>query len=76
MKPDIIALVATALDVPPDRLTPASGPNSVSEWDSLAHVTVITAVEKAYGIEFTVPEMLGIQSIAKLQQVVDTKLAS
>jgi len=73
MNPDITTLVASALDISPDTLSPDSGPANVPEWDSLAHVTVITAAEKAYGVELTVKEMLSVQSIAKLRQVVEAK---
>ena len=70
----IIALVATSLDVAPATLSQDSGPASVAEWDSLAHVTVITAAEKAFGVEFAVDEMLSINSIANLCQLIETKL--
>src|SRR5690606_6956983 len=60
---DLIPLVAAALDVPAASLTQDSGPENVPQWDSLAHITVITAVEKAYQIQLTVPEMLESQSI-------------
>ena len=73
MKPDIVALVATALDVPANSLSPSSGPDNVPAWDSLAHVTVITAVETAYNIQLTVPEMLSVKSIGTLQQLAESK---
>ncbi len=69
MKPTLVELVATVLDVSPDQLTMESGPRTVSKWDSLAHVTIAAAVEQTYKVELTMPEILSVRSIANLQEV-------
>ncbi len=69
MKPDIVELVAGILDISRDRLTMESGPKTVSEWDSLAHITIAAAVEQTYHIELTMPEILSIHSVADLLEV-------
>ena len=42
-------------------------------WDSLAHVRIIFAVEKAFGVRFTNLEVMRLSTISELQQLVDSK---
>jgi acyl carrier protein len=72
MKQNVIGLVADVLNVAPADLTLQSGPANLGQWDSLAHVTIMAAVEQTYSIEFTMREMLAIKSIADLQKTLET----
>ena len=60
-------LVASVINVPASQLTSQSGPENLSEWDSLAHIGIIAAVEQAYQLQFSMPEMLAIKTIADLR---------
>ena len=69
MKPNLLEIVAGVLGISPDQLTMESGPKTVSEWDSLAHITIAAAVEQTYHVELTMPEILSIQSVTDLLDV-------
>lgn len=45
----------------------------VPGWDSLAHVRVLAAVEKAFDIRFRSLEVLRIRNVGELQAMVDRK---
>ena len=45
----------------------------VPGWDSLAHVGIIAAVEKEYGIRFKTLEMLRFKNVGELQATIDKK---
>jgi acyl carrier protein len=49
--------------------------NSVPGWDSLKHIEVIAAIERAYAIRFKTLEVLRLKNVGDLQRLVDTKLA-
>jgi acyl carrier protein len=49
--------------------------SSVPGWDSLKHIEVIAAIEKAYAIRFKTLEVLRLKNIGDLQRLVDAKLA-
>ncbi len=66
MAQNLFDLVAVVLEVPPQSLTLESGPATVSKWDSLAHVTIVSAMEQTYGVELSMPEILAIRTIADL----------
>lgn len=72
MQPSLIELIAGVLALSPDQLTMESGPKNLSTWDSLAHITIVAAVERTYGVRLTMPEILSVQSIANLQAVLQT----
>lgn len=48
--------------------------DEVPGWDSLSHINVILAVEKAYSVRFKNIEVLKLKNIGDLQKLVDSKL--
>jgi acyl carrier protein len=54
-----------------DDLTAAEVP----EWDSLAHVRLIVAVEKEFGVRFSSGEVGEIGTVGELVRLVEGKLA-
>lgn len=47
--------------------------SDVPGWDSLAHVRVLAAVEKAFDIRFRSLEVLRIRNVGELQAMVERK---
>lgn len=47
----------------------------VPEWDSLAHVRLIVAVEKEFGVRFTSAEVGDIDTAGALIGLIESKLA-
>ena len=47
----------------------------VPGWDSLKHVEIILAVERAFGIHFRTLEILRLPNVGALQALVDKKTA-
>ena len=47
----------------------------VPGWDSLTHVTILTAIEDEYGIRFQRLEIVRLRNLGALQALVDSKLA-
>jgi acyl carrier protein len=48
----------------------------VPGWDSLAHVGIILAVEKEYGIRFKTLEVIHLKNVGELQAAVDKKVGA
>ena len=40
--------------------------NDIEEWDSLTHVELVRAVEKAFGIRFTSAEILAWKNVGEM----------
>jgi acyl carrier protein len=42
-------------------------------WDSMTHITLIVAAEKAFGIRFRASEMDGMQDVGELARLIAAK---
>lgn len=71
MSHHLVTLIAGVLNTSPENLTLESGPLTVPGWDSLAHVTIVAAIEQTYGIELTMPEILSIRTVGDLVQTLE-----
>jgi len=48
------------------RLAESSSPADIDEWDSMAHVTLLSMVERTFGVRFTAEDMGSIQDVSGL----------
>ena len=48
--------------------------DDVEEWDSLSHVQLVVALEKAFGIKFTSREILSWDNVGDLVDCINKKL--
>jgi acyl carrier protein len=46
----------------------------VEEWDSLTHINLIVAVEKAFSIRFTTAEVTGLANVGEFMALIRRKL--
>ena len=55
-------------------LTETTTANDVEDWDSLSHVQLVVAVEKAFNIKFTSAEILSWQNVGELVCSIEKKI--
>ncbi len=70
---DVIAKLQTIFDdvfLDAVQLTPALGAKDVPEWDSLTHISLLLAVEKAFGIRFHVGEVERVQNVGEFADLI------
>lgn len=72
----LILVISQALNVPVELLGEESGPESLPQWDSVAHWQVIAAVEKAFSVDFTMDEAASFNCIGRIRQALDTRGAT
>ena len=48
--------------------------DDVEEWDSLSHVQLIVAIEKAFGIKFSSNEILSWSNVGQLVDSIENRL--
>ena len=64
-------LLAEAIQVPPDMVTPDLAFGDLPQWDSLGHMEVMMRLEEKYGIEIsadTIAELISIPEICNYLQ--------
>ena len=55
-------------------LTDETTADDVEEWDSLSHVQLIVAIEKAFGIKFTSNEIISWNNVGELIDSIEKRL--
>lgn len=73
MSPQLQKIMASVLGVPVDRISESSGPKTLPEWTSLAHVTMVAAVEQEFNVQFDMKEILSIKTAADLSRLLAGK---
>ena len=64
-------LLAEAIQVPPDLVTPDLAFGDLPQWDSLGHMEVMMRLEDQFGVEIsadTIAELISIPEICKYLQ--------
>ena len=56
-------VMAPALNVSADTITPASAQSNLAAWDSLGHVNLMVALEDAFGIELQIEDFSKLGSV-------------
>jgi acyl carrier protein len=72
-QPEIIARLQTIFDdvfLEPVVLTPALTAKDVPEWDSTLHISLMVAVEKAFGVRFRVGEVETTRSVGEFADLI------
>ena len=60
-------LVAEVLKVPPDEISADSGLQVTPGWDSMAHVSILVAIEREFGIEVN-EELMNCRTVGELAE--------
>jgi len=60
---------AEALGIDRSRVSDALTYNSVKEWDSVAHMALIAALEDAYSIMIETDDVIDMSSVSKAKQL-------
>lgn len=64
MEEKIISLIESVLKVPAGTVTAQTRAQDLEQWDSLAHVMIIGALEEQLGIEIPLEEAVEIEDVA------------
>jgi acyl carrier protein len=66
-------LVGKVLDVEPAGLNDESNAQNTPKWDSLRHIEVLFAIENAFHVRFTMPEISGLRKLGDIRKLLATK---
>ena len=62
-----------ALDTADLVLTEDLDATRVANWDSLNHISLIIALEEAFGIEFNTEELVGLANVGDMAKLIASK---
>ena len=47
--------------------------DSIEDWDSLEHINLVVAIEKAFGLKFTMDEVTGMKNVGEMVEIIKTR---
>ncbi len=56
-------------------LTDQTGPDDIDDWDSLAHISLIAAVENEFGIRFNIKTALHLKTAGEIADAVGSLIS-
>ncbi len=65
--------VASVLNIDANSLTNESNGRNTENWDSLRHIELILAVETAFGVTFSMTEMVSMQDLGDMRALLVEK---
>lgn len=71
MNQKLCALAAGIFGVQEASLSSDSTPLNTNGWTSLAHITLVTAVEQEFNVRFGMNEIIAIKSMRDLQALLE-----
>ena len=71
---ELTAVFRTVLENDSLALAPELTAKDVGEWDSLGHIRLIVATEKAFGVRFKTSEINGFENVGQLVDLIAEKI--
>jgi len=62
------------LDIDDIVLENTTSANDIEEWDSLAHINLIVAIEREYNIKFALGELQDLRNIEDMIKLIEQKI--
>lgn len=69
----LITVFADCLNVPAEALNDDSSPETVRQWDSLAAMNLVTAIEERFSVTLTTREIMSMRTIGVAREVLQRK---
>jgi acyl carrier protein len=66
-------LIGKVLGVDPSTLSEESNAQNTPKWDSLRHIEVVFAMENAFHVRFTMPEIASLRKLGDIRQLLIAK---
>jgi acyl carrier protein len=60
-------------DEPELIIRPETTAKDVPDWDSLAHIQLLVAVERAFGMRFNTGEVAGLNNVGEMVQLIEQR---
>jgi len=55
------------------RVTPKTTADDIEDWDSLEHITLISAVERAFKMKFKMGEISSMKNVGEMASIIQAR---
>jgi acyl carrier protein len=63
------AVVGKVFNLDPEEVTDASSKDSIAEWDSMGHLSLITGLEEHFKISLSIADAMAMTSVGKIKTI-------
>lgn len=67
----LVQAFATALEIDANMINDKLAYNTIPEWDSVAHMTLIAELEKAFDVMFDTDQIIDMSSVGKAREILN-----
>lgn len=68
-KDQVVAVFARVLGVPAESVNDDLRYNTIPQWDSIAHMSVVSALEESFGVMIDMDEVIDMSSVGKAREI-------
>ena len=54
-------------------VTPETNSETIEDWDSLEHINLVVAIEKAFGLKFSMDEVTGMKDVGEMVEIIKAR---
>jgi len=73
---DIRLIAGDLFSVPAAQIHADSSPETIENWDSVQHLSLVLAVEEKFGVQFSPEEIEKMRTIGEITKLIERKLQS
>ncbi len=67
------AVVARVFGRDPSEIDATTSPDTLPEWDSLGHVTLVIELESTYGVSFSPEETMALTNVGDIERTLRSR---
>ncbi|MCA7025270.1 MULTISPECIES: acyl carrier protein [Stenotrophomonas] len=65
----VVAVFARVLGIDAAQVTDELRYNTIQQWDSIAHMSVVAALEEAFGVMIDMDDVIDMSSVGKAREI-------
>lgn len=65
----VVVVFARVLGIAPDTINDDLRYATIPQWDSIAHMSVVAALEEAFGVMIDMDEVIDMSSVGKAREI-------
>ena len=68
MPKTLFEIVSRVMDIPIEKISDSSGPDSIPDWDSFNMFVLLDEIEKEFDVKFSLEETLEIKTVGDFRK--------
>jgi acyl carrier protein len=69
----VASVFSEVLGRPPDQITDETSPDNTPQWDSMAAMTLVVAIEDEFDVRLSTAEIVAMRDVSIVRRVLRTK---